>query len=245
MSLRNTNNNSPWQILARTPITLSLSEAEKKLLRTFQDTFYWYNLEKDNQQSISGEIRSLPCRDDGSMDTQTETQYKELQKRRAESMRRIEEHRMQLHYLAETKELKAVLTAQRLEATFQSNYGHPQNITRQNEKPQKPTEKSSIKEKLVNTFGAFGGVLYFIISAIVTVLPFVMIGGGFWFSFLLICLNAIIPFASAVFWIWGLVSAIKGVQDVWAIIYYIIFAVVWLPYYFSLAIGFISDMKNK
>ena len=103
----------------------------------------------------------------------------------------------------------------------------------------------SIKEKLVSTFGAFGGILYFIINTIVFVLPFVMIGGGFWFSFLLIVLNGIIPFASIVFWIWGLVCAIKGVQDIWAIGYYVVFAVVWMPFYINLVSGFLSDLKRK
>lgn len=104
-----------------------------------------------------------------------------------------------------------------------------------------PKRKSSVKERLVNTFGTFGGILYFVIRIIIFVLPFVMIGGGFLLSFVLISINAVVPFASIVFWIWGLVCAIKGVQDVLAIIYYVAFAIIWLPFYISLLL----DLKNK
>lgn len=90
-----------------------------------------------------------------------------------------------------------------------------------------------MKEKLVGIFGGFGMVLFFITRLIIAILPFVMIGGNFFVTLLLISINSLVPFASAVFWIWGLVCAIKGVQDIWAIIYYIVFVVVWIPFYIS------------
>lgn len=102
---------------------------------------------------------------------------------------------------------------------------------------------SSVKEKLTTTFGAFGSIIYFVISAIVYVLPFIMIGGNFFLSLVLIGINTFVPFTSAVFWIWGLICAIKGIQDVWAIIYYIAFAVIWVPFYISTIISFFS--KNN
>ena len=103
----------------------------------------------------------------------------------------------------------------------------------------------SIKEKLANTFGAFGGILYLVIRTIISILPFVMIGGGILLSFFLISINTLIPFASIVFWVWGLVCAITGVQAVWAIIYYVAFAVIWLPFFVSTIIELFAHNKNK
>jgi hypothetical protein len=116
---------------------------------------------------------------------------------------------------------------------------------RDNVLAQKNNRFFSVKERLTNAFGVLGGVLYFAINIIISILPFVMIGGGFWFSFLLISLNTIVPYASIVFWIWGLICAIQGVQDIWAIIYYILFVVIWLPFYINLILALISDLKNK
>jgi hypothetical protein len=116
---------------------------------------------------------------------------------------------------------------------------------RDNVLAQKNNRFFSVKERLTNAFGVLGGVLYLAINIIISILPFVMIGGGFWFSFLLISLNTIVPYASIVFWIWGLICAIQGVQDIWAIIYYILFVVIWLPFYINLILALISDLKNK
>lgn len=92
---------------------------------------------------------------------------------------------------------------------------------------------NSFKNKLSDSLGAFGIILYYLVSVIVYILPFIMIGGGFWFSFILITINSLVPFATIVFWIWGLIAAIKGPQDIWAIAYYVAFAVIWLPFYIS------------
>lgn len=97
-----------------------------------------------------------------------------------------------------------------------------------------------MKEKLINALGSFGVILYYILQTIVSVLPFIMIGGNFFVTFLLILVNMFLPFASAIFWIWGLVCAIQGVQDVWAIIYYITFVVVWIPFYISTILSVFS-----
>ncbi len=106
-----------------------------------------------------------------------------------------------------------------------------------------PKEKTSIKERLLNSFGMVGIVLYFASRLIIAVLPFVMIGGNFLFTLLLIGINTLVPFASVVFWIWGLVCAIKGVQDFWAILYYICFVVIWLPYFIETIASIFSNKK--
>ena len=79
---------------------------------------------------------------------------------------------------------------------------------------------------------------------IVYILPFVMIGGSFLLTVLLITINTFIPFASIIFWIWGLVCAIKGVQDIWAILYYIAFIVIWIPFYVNIITSFFRRGKE-
>ena len=92
---------------------------------------------------------------------------------------------------------------------------------------------NALKEKLEGLLGTAGCVLFFVIRLIVCLLPFVMIGGGFFITFVLIAIQYFIPLSTAVFWIWGLVCAIQGVQDIWAIVYYIAFTVIWIPSYIS------------
>ena len=96
----------------------------------------------------------------------------------------------------------------------------------------------TLKDRLFNTLGSLGIILFYIAQTIVVILPFVMIGANFIITFLLLIANAIIPFGSIIFWIWGLVCAIQGVQDFWAILYYIAFAVIWLPFFVSSVLAF-------
>lgn len=86
-----------------------------------------------------------------------------------------------------------------------------------------------MKEKLTSALGTFGSVLYFILRIFVAVLPLVMIHGGWLLTFVLCLVMYFIPATSIIFWIWGLVCAIGGVQDIFAIIYYVCFAVIFLP----------------
>lgn len=107
------------------------------------------------------------------------------------------------------------------------------------------SKTNSIKERLTASLGFFGGVLYFLIRIIVYILPFVMIGGNFFVTLVLVGINTLVPFASVVFWIWGLVCAITGVQDIWAIMYYIVFVIVWIPFYIDSIISIISFIRRK
>lgn len=102
----------------------------------------------------------------------------------------------------------------------------------------------NFKEKIINLFGGFGVILLFLARAVIAVLPFVMIDTNFFVTFLLIAINGFVPFASIVFWIWGLVCAIMGVQDIWAIIYYISFVVIWLPFFISTTISAVQDLRR-
>ena len=67
-------------------------------------------------------------------------------------------------------------------------------------------------KKFFESLGGFGVVLYYILSLVIAVLPFVMIDVSFWLDLLLIGINMIFPLASIVFWIWGLILAIKAAK---------------------------------
>ena len=102
-----------------------------------------------------------------------------------------------------------------------------------------------MKEKLMSRFGLFGGILWLIVSSLIYVLPFVMIGGSFWLSLLLIIIAYFLPASSVVFWVWGLVCAIQGPQDVWAIIYYVLFVVMFLPFFISVVCDLIDKFTGR
>ena len=62
-----------------------------------------------------------------------------------------------------------------------------------------------MKEKLVNTLGAVGVVVYYVFSIFVSAMPFAMIGAPLWVTFLLSIVLQLIPFVTPIFWIWGLI----------------------------------------
>lgn len=110
---------------------------------------------------------------------------------------------------------------------------------------QKRNSAKNMKEWFSSTLGTFGTILYFAIAFFLAALPFVMIGGNFFVTFLLVLLEQLIPPIGIIFWIWGLICAINGPQDFIAIIYYIVFAIAWIPYYISIIISIISTLFNK
>lgn len=87
-----------------------------------------------------------------------------------------------------------------------------------------------MKEKLHDALGLFGVILYYIFSLCVSVMPFVMIDASFWMTVIFFTIEQIIPLSTFIFWIWGLICAIRGIQDIFAFIYYALFAVMFLPY---------------
>lgn len=103
-------------------------------------------------------------------------------------------------------------------------------------------EKEGIMSKDSPIYG-IGAILLYIIRFFVSILPFVMISGNLFINIILISISTFFPLTSIVFWIWGLVCAIKGTQDVIAIIYYISFVVIWIPFFISTVISFFR--KNK
>lgn len=100
-----------------------------------------------------------------------------------------------------------------------------------------------MKEKLQTTLGAIGGIIFYLVSLTVYILPLVMIGAPFWLDLLFFGVLYFIPISSIVFWIWGLVCAITGPQDAWAIIYYVLFVVMWIPFFVSTIAEFLPSKK--
>ena len=102
-----------------------------------------------------------------------------------------------------------------------------------------------MKEKLLNSLGIFGVIIWWLISGFIAFLPLAMIGGSFWLNLLLFNIIFFIPSSSVVFWIWGLVCAINGSQDAWAIVYYVLFAVLFLPYFLSTFISMLGKIFGR
>ena len=95
-----------------------------------------------------------------------------------------------------------------------------------------------MKEKLLDALGTLGGILYFVISAFVYVLPIAMIGKPFLLNLIFFGVMQFFPPASIIFWVWGLICAIGGPQDFFAIIYYILFVVMFLPFFLNIISAF-------
>ena len=90
-----------------------------------------------------------------------------------------------------------------------------------------------MKDKLMNALGTIGIILWYLFSILVAIIPFVMIGASFWLNLLFFGIVQLFPASSIIFWVWGLVCALKGQQDIWAIVYYILCVIGFLPFFLS------------
>lgn len=100
-----------------------------------------------------------------------------------------------------------------------------------------------MKDKLLNALGSAGGILWYLLSLLIAVMPLVMIGASFWLNLLLLAVIQFIPATSGLFWIWGLVCAIRGPQDIIAIIYYVLFVIMFLPFFINTVLN-IFNKRN-
>ena len=103
----------------------------------------------------------------------------------------------------------------------------------------------TLKERLTDVLGGLGGTLYFIITFLIPLFPIVMINTSFdfpwWTSFVEIALLFISPtFFSFCFWIIGLIGVIMGPQDIIAIIYYILFVIIFAPTIINIVVNLIK-----
>lgn len=107
-----------------------------------------------------------------------------------------------------------------------------------------------IKNLLSDSLGASTGILFYLFTLLVVIFPIVMITTSFnlpWWvgSIMLFASLFISSNFSVVYMIVGLVGAIKGPQDVFAIIYYIYFSlIVFLPYIIKLIGIFVRFFAN-
>lgn len=102
-----------------------------------------------------------------------------------------------------------------------------------------------MKEKLTTTLGALGGVLWFILSALYCFSPLLILRLPGWLDFILFMAMFSLPFVGelvrAVLYIWALVVAIQGPQDVFAIVFYVIAAI----YFFTTLVPFVAAFFKK
>lgn len=90
-----------------------------------------------------------------------------------------------------------------------------------------------MKEKLSAALGLFGIILYYLISLLIAFLPIFIISKSFWISMIFFWIIQILPISSIVFWIWGLIVTLNGPQDIIATIYYVLFAIMFIPFFIS------------
>lgn len=102
---------------------------------------------------------------------------------------------------------------------------------------------NTIKEKLFGTLGSIGCVIYYLLIMTIAVMPVVMIDPPGIINWLLIAIVIFLPTLSAPVWIWGLICTILGPQDVIAIIYYVLFVVLWLPFFISIISAFFTKQR--
>ena len=100
-----------------------------------------------------------------------------------------------------------------------------------------------MKDKLMNALGAVGIGLWYLVSLLVAVIPLVMIDAPFLLNLLLLAIVLFIPASSGVFWVWGLICAIRGPQDIIAIVYYVLFAIMFLPFFISTVLNLFRKRK--
>lgn len=96
-----------------------------------------------------------------------------------------------------------------------------------------------LKEYLLSTLGSIGCMLYFAIFVMFIALPLVMIDAPFWIDSIIVLFIFFAPkTTSFILWIVGLIYAINGRQDGFAMAYYVIFAIIDIPLFISIIIGF-------
>ena len=81
-----------------------------------------------------------------------------------------------------------------------------------------------LKRLLAVWMGSIGVVIFYLISLGMTAFPCLMLNLPVWAIFLVVIACRFIPFAYQILWIAGLIGAIAGKQDAFAVVYYVIFA---------------------
>lgn len=102
-----------------------------------------------------------------------------------------------------------------------------------------------IKEFLANSLGVVGFILFLLISAVLYYFPFLYIDVHFLLLLLFGVILYIFPPTSVIFWVWGLIEVINHFSGFAAIIYYIIFAIAWVPFFISMIRDIVTEMQFR
>lgn len=104
-----------------------------------------------------------------------------------------------------------------------------------------------IKDFLLNALGGIGYVIYYLVALAVSIFPLLMFNMPWWLyiilSLIVIYFVGNIPLATEILWIIGLFGAIFGKQDIFAIIYYVMFAIIVGGYIIKLIKVLLSNDK--
>lgn len=107
-----------------------------------------------------------------------------------------------------------------------------------------------LKNLISDSLGASTGILFYLFNLLVVIFPIVMITSSFnlplWAGSIMLFTSLFISSKfSVIYVIVGLVGAIKGPQDIFAVIYYIYFSlIVFLPYIIKLIGIFVRFFAN-
>lgn len=88
----------------------------------------------------------------------------------------------------------------------------------------------------MNKLGVAGLILFYIILLIVSFMPLLALPIGGILFFVFAALMYFIPASSVFFWVWGLIYVLGGRQDAFAIIYYVCFAIVFMPVFLDASV---------
>lgn len=104
-----------------------------------------------------------------------------------------------------------------------------------------------LKNFLFRSLGTVGYILYFLISGFFLFFPLFYINIQYIWGILSGVLMVFFPPSSIVFWIWGLIETINGfTTGLGAILYYIFFAIGWIPYFvFNVIVPFVNFIIIK
>lgn len=101
-----------------------------------------------------------------------------------------------------------------------------------------------IFNKIINT----DTITLIILFGLTSVIPLFYLGFPFWVNFLLFFLLEI-PFIGQILglilWIWGLCSNLSYPQDIFSYLYYIAFAIVFVPVISAVMVKFVNRLINK
>lgn len=109
--------------------------------------------------------------------------------------------------------------------------------------------KKKIAERFVTALGGIGEIvfklLFFILTVFISILPLLVLPISIWFVFILIVIENLFPPISAVFWIWGLIVVINQSQYWFSVVYYIAFAIIFIPFFISGILDVINIIRLK